>query len=324
MHSWPGPPCLYSRGVGFALAGDPVTLTLARFVLGGAAALTWMGALAAVSDVYPSNQLGFRLGLAETAGGGAGFIGPLLAGVLIASVGVTTTFLIISVVPLLIVAAATYVPETARPSATAPSLTRALVGLAKSPGARAGGLALILLALVESMLEPLLPLDLATRLLLGSASIGVVLALGMGVLFLGAPLGGRWSDRVGRRVPIIVGGTVTTVALPCVAFGPPWWVTIAFAVTLLGAAVMAAPAGPLFTEAVDHMGHAGSYGISAGAIVVVFAAGFTLGPIIGGLLAIVLSFQGVVVVVAVLVAVGTAFIAGLLPGASSAAPRPRG
>ncbi|MBM3664510.1 MAG: MFS transporter, partial [Actinobacteria bacterium] len=39
-------------GVAFAFTTEPVTLAIARAVQGGAAALTWTGALAAVSDVY--------------------------------------------------------------------------------------------------------------------------------------------------------------------------------------------------------------------------------------------------------------------------------
>jgi len=304
---------LAASGMAFAFAGDPATLAIARAVQGGAAALTWTGALAAVSDVYPSNQLGFRLGLAETAGGGVGLLGPLVSGVLIDAVGVTETFLIVSVVPVILALCVLLVPETARPSANPPSVLAGLRSVARSPGARAGGLALILLALVEAMLEPLLPLDLSERLGLSSTGIGLVLALGTAALFLGSPLGGWWSDHAGRRLPLIVGGAITAVALPFVALGPPWWVTLAFAVCLGGAAVLAAPAGPLFTEAVDDMGHAGSYGLSAAAMVVVYSAGYTLGPLVGGGLHLVLSFQGVTIAVAVVVAVGTACIALMLP-----------
>ncbi len=300
-------------GVAFAFATEPITLSIARGVQGGAAALTWTGALAAVSDVYPTNQLGFRLGLAETAGGGAGLLGPLLSGVLIDTVGVRATFLIISLVPLVLALCVALVPETARPSGTVPSVLAGLRGVARSRGARAGALALVLLAIVEAMLEPLLPLDLAERLGLSSSGIGLVLALGTAALFLGAPVGGWWSDRAGRRLPLIVGGVITAVALPFVALGPPWWVTLAFAACLGGAAVLAAPAGPLFTEAVDQMGHAGSYGLSAAAMVVVYSAGYTLGPVIGGGLHLAMSFQGVTIAIAVLVAVGTAWIAIMLP-----------
>lgn len=300
-------------GVAFAFTTEPVTLAIARAVQGGAAALTWTGALAAVSDVYPTNQLGFRLGLAETAGGGVGLLGPLLSGILIDAVGVRETFLILSVVPLVLAACVLLVPETARPSANPPSVLAGLRSVARSPGARAGGLALILLALVEAMLEPLLPLDLAERLGLSSAGIGLVLALGTATLFLGSPLGGWWSDRAGRRLPLVVGGIITAVALPFVALGPAWWVTLAFAICLAGAAILAAPAGPLFTEAVDDMGQAGSYGLSAAAMVVVYSAGYTLGPVIGGGLHLMLSFQGVTIAVAALVAAGTAVIAIMLP-----------
>lgn len=304
---------LAASGVAFAFAGDPATLAIARAVQGGAAALTWTGALAAVSDVYPTGQLGFRLGLAETAGGGVGLLGPLVSGVLIDAVGVTETFLIVSIVPVILALCVLLVPETARPSANPPSVLAGLRSVARSPGARAGGLALILLALVEAMLEPLLPLDLSERLGLSSTGIGLVLALGTAALFLGSPLGGWWSDHAGRRLPLIVGGVITAVALPFVALGPPWWVTLAFAVCLVGAAVLAAPAGPLFTEAVDDMGHAGSYGLSAAAMVVVYSAGYTLGPLVGGGLHLVLSFQGVTIAVATVVAVGTVCIALMLP-----------
>jgi MFS transporter, DHA1 family, solute carrier family 18 (vesicular amine transporter), member 1/2 len=304
---------LAAAGLGFAFATEPLTLTLARAVLGGAAALTWMGALAAVADVYPPNQLGFRMGLAETAGGGAGLMGPLLSGALITWIGIRATFAILAAVPLVVLIGAALVPETARPSASRPSLARALRGLARSPGARAGGLALILLGLVQAMLEPLLPLNLSSRLGLGPMAIGAVLAVGMAALFLGAPVGGRWSDRVGRRTPIIVGGAITVVGLPLVTVGPAWWVAVAFALTLLGAAVMAAPAGPLFTEAVDDMGHAGSYGLAAGAIVVVFAAGFALGPLVGGGLTAIMPFTGVAIAGAALVAAGTVAMAIILP-----------
>ena len=304
---------LFASGVAFAFTTEPITLAIARAVQGGAAALTWTGALAAVSDVYPVDQLGFRLGLAETAGGGVGLLGPLLSGVLIDAIGVRETFLLISVVPLLLAAAVALIPETARRSPTPPSVLQGLRGVARSPGARAGGLALILLALVEAMLEPLLPLDLADRLGLSSAGIGLVLALGTAAVFLGSPLGGWWSDHAGRRRPLLAGGAVTALTLPFVAIGPPWWVTLVLAVCLGAAAVLAAPAGPLFTEAVDNMGHAGSYGLSAASMVAVYSLGYTIGPLIGGGLHLVLDFRGVALVVAGIVAIGTVACAIMLP-----------
>lgn len=302
-------------GVGFALAGDPATLAISRAVLGAASAITWTGALAYVSDVYPPDQLGFRLGLAETAGGGAGLMAPLLSGVLIEWVGLTETFLLFAIFPVALIIWALLVPETLVRRGPTPGMFRALAGLWKSSGARAGAVALILLAIVEGMSESLLPLDLAQRLMLSTAAVGLVVSLSMATLFLGAPLGGRWSDIAGRRTPILAGGVIAIVALPLMAIGPAWWVTIAAGVTMLGTAIMAAPAGPLFTHAVDEMGLSGSYGISAGAMVMVFAVGFVLGPVIGGALSAVMPFLGVCIAVAVIVAAGLLVIARLLPRA---------
>ncbi len=303
-------------GVGFALAADPWSLAVARAVLGGASAITWTGALAYVSDVYPPDQLGFRLGLAETAGGGAGLMAPLLSGLLIEWIGITETFLILVAFPVALIVWALTVPETVTRGGPTPGMFRALKGLSTSPGARAGAIALILLAIVEGMAESLFPLDLSERLMLSTAGVGLVVSLSIATLFLGAPLGGRWSDIAGRRTPILAGGIMAVIALPLMAIGPAWWVTIAAAITLFGTAIMAAPAGPLFTAAVDDMGEAGSYGISSGAMVMVFAVGFVLGPIIGGVLSAFMPFLGVCIVVAAIVAAGLLMIARLLPRAN--------
>ena len=148
--------------------------------------------------------------------------------------------------------------------------------------------------------------------MLGTAAVGLVASVGMATLFLGAPVGGRWSDRAGRRLPIVVGGVAAAVLLPFIAIGPTWWVATCLALAMLATAIMAAPAGPLFTHAVDEMGLAGSYGLSAGAMVTVFAVGFVLGPVVGAALSAVLPFVGVCIAVSVIVLAGIAVIARLL------------
>ena len=140
----------------------------------------------------PSDQLGFRMGLAETAGGAIGLLGPVLGGALIDAVGTTATFALAAILPAARGGARrSSSPRPARGRAEAlpllPALRRLVVN---APGAggvrcRSRGVAAVL-----ALLEPLLPLDLDERLGLSSLAIGLVFAAGLLAYFAVVPLGG--------------------------------------------------------------------------------------------------------------------------------------
>lgn len=309
----------------FAAAEHIEVLVLARAVQGGSAAFAWTAGIAAISDVFPPTQLGFRIGLAETLGGAAGLAGPIVGGALIDAVGLDAAFVVVAALPVAVVPLTLMVPETRRPDAVRARILPAVRRLAREPQAQAGAVGLALVAAVLAMLEPLLPLDLDERLGLSSLLIGLVFAAGLAANFVAAPLSGRWSDRRGRRTPMIVGGAVLGLSLPLVAFGPAWWVAIAFAVVGAGFATLAAPAGPLLVQAVDRGGMEGMYGLSAGITVTIFAAGYAAGPLLGGGLRVALPFWAITVITGALTLLMTAWIARRLaraPG-SGLAPRPK-
>ncbi len=225
---------------------------------GVAAGLVWTAGLAAIADVYPVDQLGFRLGLAETAGGAMGLLGPIIGGVLIVWVGLDETFALAAILPALALIPVFLIPETrGGPGVRQPllpalqSLRRGAQGARRVLGARPG------VAAVLALVEPLLPLDLADRLDLSSLGIGLVFGAGLLSYFALVPVGGWWSDKRGRRAPLIVGGVLMAVGLPFCAFGPAISVAIAFAVVGAGMAAMGAPTGPLMVEAVNEAGMAG-------------------------------------------------------------------
>ncbi len=275
----------------FALAQNVALLTAARGLQGAAAGVAWTAGIAAISDVYPANELGFRIGLAETAGGAAGLLGPVISGLLIQSVGTQITFFAAALLPAALVVPALFVPETRRPDAPrAPRVIPAMRRLARQPRARAGAVALGILAAVLAFIEPLLPLDLTERLGLGPAAVGLVFSAALVTSLAGAPLAGRWSDRHGRRAPIIAGGLILAASLPMLGFGPAWWVAGWMLVVGAGFAIVASPSGPLLTMAVDDAGMKGAYGLSAGVLTVVFASGYAAGPLAGAAGSAVLPF----------------------------------
>ena len=311
---------LAAATLAFALANGVPLISLARLVQGLAAGLVWTAALAAISDVYPQEELGLRMGLAETAGGVVGLAGPPFAGVLIATVGLDATFYIATSLPVLALIPTVLVPETRRAPAPVTGLIADLRRLWRVPTARVAAVALATGAAVLALVEPLLPLDLAERLELSSLGVGVVFGIGLAAYLLLVPLAGRWSDRRGRRAPMIVGGVLMAGGLPFVAVGPVWSVTIGFSVAGAGMAAMIAPTGPLMVEAVDEAGMAGRYGLSAAALTVIFAIGYVVGPLVGAAASAGLPFLATTLIASAATVAITIWLAQALPGTKAAAP----
>ncbi len=281
----------------FAFATGPELLALARLAQGVAAGFVWTAGIAAISDTFP-DQLGFRIGLAETAGGAFGLLGPILGGALVDLFGTRTTFALAAVLPALAVIPVIAMPETRTGSTEPPALIPALRRLAVEPKARAAFASLGGVAAVLALVEPLLPLDLADRLDLTSLGIGLVFGAGLLAYFALVPLAGRWTDRRGRRTPLIVGGALMAAGLPFLASGSAISVAIAFAVVGAGMAAMGTPSGPLMVEAVDDAGMAGRYGLSAAMLTVVFSLGYAIGPLFGAAASALVPFQATVAIAA--------------------------
>ena len=185
-----GSAALLVSTAGFAFADSLPLLILTRALQGSAAALVWTAGLAAISDVYPQSQLGFRMGMAETVGGGIGLIGPVAGGALIELVGTDEAFAIATVLPLVLLVLTLRVPESTHATEGAPPLREAFRRIASRPEARAGLVALIAFAGMLAVVDSLLPLDLDERLDASTAAIGVVFGIGLAGLVIVAPLAG--------------------------------------------------------------------------------------------------------------------------------------
>lgn len=304
----------------FSVAGGVEPLAAARLTQGIAAGLVWTAGIAAISDIFPVDQLGFRIGLAETAGGAVGLLGPFVGGTLIDAVGTDATFGLATILPALALVPVLLIPETRAGSADAPPLVPALRRLAAEPKARVAFASLGGVAAVLSLVEPLLPLDLADRLDLSSLGIGLVFGTGLVAYFVMVPVAGRWSDRRGRGAPLLMGGVLMAVGLPFLAAGPAAAVAVAFAVVGVGMAALGAPSGPLLVEAVDDAGMGGRYGLSSAMLTVVFAIGYSAGPLLGAAASALIPFQATVAIAAGATLVLAVWLSRALPREHPTAP----
>lgn len=293
--------------VGFAFSEEVILFASSRAIQGVATGLAWTAALAAISDVFPASELGYRMSLAEAVGGaGGGLAGPAVGGLAIDLIGVRPTFLVAAVVPLLVAIPVLLSGETRR-IAERPTISRraALRLIMHQPRARVAAAALVGFAMVLGLIEPLLPLDLDRRLELSAAAIGLV----FGTLILSdlitAPIAGRWSDRRGRVAPVAAGGVLIAAALPLTAVGPAATVVVAVVLLGVGLGSFGAGIGALMTEAVDAAGLAGQYGLSAGIMSAIFSIGALAGPLLGGIARTVLPYLATVGLLALFIAGAT-------------------
>jgi MFS transporter, DHA1 family, solute carrier family 18 (vesicular amine transporter), member 1/2 len=297
---------------GFAIADSVPLLIVTRSLQGAAAALVWTAGLAALSDVYPQDNLGFRIGLAETIGAAIGLIGPVAGGSLIDLVGTGEAFMIATILPAILLVMTLTTPETMRPSAP-PPLREAFARLVARPEAKAGIISLVLVAAIFAMVDSLLPLNLNQRLGASTASIGAVFGFGLAGMVISGPLAGAWSDRHGRRPALLAGGLISAAALPFVAIGPIWLVAVGLFVMSAGLATLLAPAGALLVLAADRVHMNGIYGVTSGINSLVFATGYTLGPLLGAASSVALSLLSVSALAAVLMLCSSLVIHRLLP-----------
>jgi len=179
----------------------------------------------------------------------------------------------------------------------------------------------------SEMIYPLLPLFLATSLGTGAAFIGLIEGVAESTASLLKLFSGWWSDRLGRRKAIVVGGyTLSACARPLVALAGTGWHVLAVRFTdRVGKGLRTAPRDALIAAAAPPE----SWGKAFGFHRAMDHAGAVIGPLIAFALlsTVVHDFRTVFALAAIpgLLAVGIliAHVADAPPTARAAAGPPR-
>lgn len=251
-------------------------LDAARFAQGVAGALIWSGALTWLITTAPPEQRGSVIGSALGTAIAGALLGPLI-GALAAEIGTEAVFGGVLGVSVLLAVFAARLPEPGPPEQQA---LREVVQIMVSRPILVATAFVAVPSLMFGVVEVLVPLridDLGG----GHAAIagGFIAAAAMESVL--APLAGRYSDRVGRRVPFVSGITICALGMIGIAaaqaLGP---VLAALFLGSLGAGICFSPALTTLSETADsshlHQGYA------AGLSNMAWAAGQTIGALAGG------------------------------------------
>jgi MFS family permease len=262
--------------VAFGFAHTFLLLDVARFAQGAAGSLIWSGALTWLVSASPPEKRGSVIGTAlGTAVAGALF-GPAL-GALAATVGTEKIFSGVLLVALALAAFAARLPEAEV------SERQDLREVAGTIFTRPILIATAFVAIPSVMfgaVEVLVPLQIAD-LGGGHALIAGGFIAGAALEAVLAPLAGGYSDRVGRRIPFMVGLSICAVAMATVAIGQAMGVVMAgLILTSLGGGICFTPALTMLSEVAESSSL--HQGFAAGLSNMAWAAGQVIGGLAGG------------------------------------------
>jgi multidrug resistance protein len=265
-----------------AISNSIGILMAARAVQGVGSAASWISALALVSDTAPPGRRGEALGVALGATSAGSIAGPALGGVTAQLLSFEAPFLIFCglALALLLAALAVLPHEGVRTTSAVPALPAIIRSTRSGIGAWA---AAVILggACSLGLVEVVAPLDLDARLGLSSSAIGLLFAASIAIDAALSPLGGRWGDRRGRRGPAVAGIAVTAASMLALAVLPGVGGTaVALGIYGAGFSLMMAASVPWLDEAFPGR----ERGLAYGVLNLVYAAGYAIGPILGGLL----------------------------------------
>jgi MFS family permease len=263
----------------FGLVDEFYALVGARLVQGAAGALVWSGALTWIVTSAPEDKrgslIGTVLGIAIT----GALLGPAL-GAAAGSIGTGPAFSAILAISLVLIYFSWGVPDTSTPD---PQPLGAVFRTLISRPVLDASLFVVAPSLMFGAVDVIVPLRINA---LGGGH--VVIAAG----FIGgaaleavlAPLAGRSSDRIGRRLPYAVGLAICAASMLVVVLaGSLAGVLGGLALTSLGAGLCFAPAMAVVADIAEdsdlHQGYA------AGLSNIGWAAGQVLGGIGGGIVA---------------------------------------
>lgn len=263
----------------FGFAKEIVLLDSARFIQGAAGALIWSGALTWLITTAPEENRGSVIGaVLGTAVAGA-LLGPAL-GAAAASVGTELVFSSVLVITVVLAIAAARLPETRAPERQ--TLREVMATLVSRPVLEAAAFVAVP-SVMFGAIEVLVPLRIDS-LGGGHGLIAAGFIVGAALEAMLAPLAGRISDRVGRRLPYVSGLAICALAMVAIAEVTTLEEVIgALIFTSLGAGLCFAPALTLISDTAESSNL--HQGFAAGLSNMAWALGQVIGGIGGGVVA---------------------------------------
>lgn len=263
-----------------ASSGSLAVLLAGRAVQGLGSTGSWVAALALVSDLARPGRKGEAIGFALAANSFGSIGGPALGGILGGQISFEAPFILVSAIGAgLFVAGGVVLPRGAAPGVGEPGRRPGTLASLRRPAALVPAVLVVAAASFLGMIDFTVPLDVSRRLGTTATAIGLLFALAAILDALASPIAGTLGDRRGRRPVAVAGAIVVAIAgILLAALGTLAGTAVALVVFGVGQSIVFAAAVPWLDESFGALDR----GLAYGGLNLVFALGYTIGPLIGG------------------------------------------
>lgn len=291
-----------------AFSSSLEVLLAGRAVQGLGSAASWVAALALVSDLAPPGRKGESIGYALAANSFGAIAGPAMGGIAGGAISFEAPFFAVAGLAAILFTLGYFALPRSIPVPPPESLQgrQGMVRTLLTPTVVPAACVAVAGAAFFGMVDFAVPLDLNRRLGTTATAIGLLFAGAALVDSIAAPLAGRASDRVGRRPVVVVGALVIGLAGILLAIGASLGATAAGLATFgIGISIAFAAAVPWLDESFGQLDR----GLAYGGLNLVYAIGYTIGPLTAGWLLEVSSADAVYLLMAGVALVGAVALA---------------
>jgi predicted MFS family arabinose efflux permease len=263
-----------------ATSGALAPLLAGRAVQGLGSTLSWVAALALVSDLAWPGRKGEAIGFALAANSLGAIGGPALGGIVGGTISFEAPFILVSCIAAVMFAAGFVVLPRAPAAPTGePNEPRGTVDSLLRPAAAVPAIVAAVGAALLGLVDFVVPLDLDRRLGTSATTIGVIFAVVATIDACASPPAGKAGDRFGRR-PVALAGSLLMAGAGVLlaALGGLAGAWIALGVLTVGISAIFAAAVPWLDDTFGELDR----GLAYGGLNLIYALGYTVGPLIGG------------------------------------------
>jgi MFS family permease len=298
-----------------AFSSSLEALLAGRAVQGVGSTASWIAALALVSDLARPGRKGEAIGFALAANSFGSIGGPALGGIVGGGIAFEAPFFLVTAIAAVMLAAGFVVLPRQRPRPAGAGERKSILATLGRRQALAPGLIMIAGASLLGMVDFAVPLDLDRRLGTAAAVIGLLFALAAAMDAVASPFAGSAGDRVGRKPVTLAGGLVIAVSGVLLATLPAL-AGAGFALVIfgLGQSILFGGAVPWLDDTFS----IADRGLAYGGLNLLYATGYTAGPLIGGGLLAVASADvvyGLTAAIGLFGAIALSFVEGPSPTA---------